>query len=79
MPRRYQARRYAEENFLSWRTLERMGDLKHQFLELLVNIGFINVPNIDKRRRRHEDMVLEITSREVSSFFFLLHIFPIII
>lgn len=57
-------KRYADENFLSVRTLEMMGDLKHQFLELLMDRGF--VPNTNIRRRKHEDKVTRIIPRHMN-------------
>lgn len=41
-----------------------MGDLKHQFLELLADIGFVPA-NVARRRRRHEDRVIEVTPQHV--------------
>ncbi len=41
-----------------------MGDLKHQYLDLLVSIGFASVNSGIKRRPR-EDKVLLMTSKEV--------------
>lgn len=67
-------KRFADENFLSVRTLEMMGDLKHQFLELLMDIGF--VPKTNLRRRKHEDKVVKIVPRHVShgfGFNFVIH------
>ncbi|KAG5890166.1 hypothetical protein JTB14_005186 [Gonioctena quinquepunctata] len=56
------ARNFATENFLSFKTLTMIGDVKHQFLELLVDIGFISV-NL-KGKRRSYDNVYEITGTE---------------
>lgn len=41
-----------------------IGDLKHQYLDLLVSIGFVSI-NRNTRRRHHEDRVLQMTPREV--------------
>ncbi|XP_034189503.2 putative ATP-dependent RNA helicase DHX57 isoform X1 [Osmia lignaria lignaria] len=55
---------FANENYLSVRTLHTLADMKYQFLELLVSLGFIPIdlpkrqPNIDK--------ILEITGYELN-------------
>lgn len=55
---------FANENYLSVKTLEMLADIKHQLLELLVSIGFIPV-NLDQKRRMGQDNVLIITGAEV--------------
>lgn len=62
-------KRFADENFLSWRTLETMADLKHQYLELLMSIGFVTTCE-RMRRRPHEDRVLKVTPAEVMVIYF---------
>jgi ATP-dependent RNA helicase DHX57 len=57
-------RNFANENFLSQKTLLTIADIKHQFLELLVDIGFVPV-NLDGRRRCGDDHVLKVTGTEV--------------
>ncbi|XP_028140776.1 putative ATP-dependent RNA helicase DHX57 isoform X1 [Diabrotica virgifera virgifera] len=57
------ARHFAVENFLSYRTLTTIADIKKQFLELLVDIGFVPV-NLSTRRRLGWDDVYEITGPE---------------
>ncbi|XP_023013378.1 putative ATP-dependent RNA helicase DHX57 [Leptinotarsa decemlineata] len=54
------ARNFASENYLSFKTLTTIGDIKHQFLELLVDIGFVSV-NLERRRKLGYDNVYEIT------------------
>lgn len=61
-------KRFADENFLSWRTLETMADLKHQYLELLMSIGFVTTFG-RTRRKPHEDRVLQMTPPEVITYF----------
>jgi len=56
---------FAEENYLSWRTLVTIADIKHQFLELLTDIGF--VPIELKRRKSGVDNVMEYTGTVVSN------------
>lgn len=45
-----------------------IGDLKHQFLELLASIGFVPA-NVNLRRRKHEDRVAYVTSKNVCAVF----------
>uniref|UniRef100_A0A6B2E9L8 RNA helicase n=1 Tax=Phlebotomus kandelakii TaxID=1109342 RepID=A0A6B2E9L8_9DIPT len=63
---RYSGRCFAEENYLSVATLEMLVEIKQQFLELLVSIGFIPV-NLTGRSRRAQDNVLEITGVEMNA------------
>ncbi|XP_044748231.1 putative ATP-dependent RNA helicase DHX57 [Coccinella septempunctata] len=56
-------RNYANENFLSFRTLISIADIKYQFLELLVDIGFISV-DLNKRRKMGEDIIAQVTGQE---------------
>lgn len=73
-------RNFANENFLSFRTLVTISDIKHQFLEFLVDIGFISV-NLGGRRRTGEDNVLSVTGPEVlvSNIFKTLVIFSFLL
>lgn len=57
---------FAEENYLSWRTLVTIADMKHQFMELLADIGFVFVGT--KRRSSGEDCVLQMSGSEVHVF-----------
>ncbi|XP_018560906.1 putative ATP-dependent RNA helicase DHX57 [Anoplophora glabripennis] len=57
------ARNFANENYLSHKTLVTIADIKHQFLEFLVDIGFVAV-NLGGRRRMGQDNVYEITGSE---------------
>ncbi|RZC37856.1 ATP-dependent RNA helicase DHX57, partial [Asbolus verrucosus] len=56
-------RNFANENFLSYKTLITIADIKHQFLEFLVDIGFISV-NLEGKRYCGQDDVLKITGEE---------------
>lgn len=58
-------KQFAEDNFLSWKTLEMIGDLKHQYLDLLVDIGFARLKS-DVRKRYRGDRVLEVIQSEVN-------------
>ena len=55
---------FANENFLSIRTLKNLADIKHQFLELLVSIGFVPI-NIGKRSMG-VDSVFNITGDQLN-------------
>lgn len=57
---------FANENFLSRKTLVTLADTKHQFLELLVSIGFIPA-DVRRKRRSGDDQVLNLTGAEVCS------------
>jgi ATP-dependent RNA helicase DHX57 len=61
---RHAGQAFATENFLSWRTLVTLADIKRQFLELLASIGF--VPVEIGPRRGGNDNILNITGPEVS-------------
>ncbi|KAH8321086.1 hypothetical protein KR074_008755 [Drosophila pseudoananassae] len=57
------SRNYASEHFLSLNTLETIADLKYQYLELLVSIGFVPV-NVPRRRKNACDNILQLTGVE---------------
>lgn len=57
---------FCNENFLSRKTLVTLADTKHQFLELLVSIGFIPV-DLKRKYRSGEDHVLALTGSEFNS------------
>lgn len=61
------ARNFANENYLSHKTLVTIADIKHQFLEFLVDIGFVAVNLGGRRRRMGQDNVYEITGSEVKN------------
>lgn len=63
---RYGGQNYAEENYLSVRTLETIGEMKFQFLELLVSIGFVPI-DLPKKSKNREDIVLDITGRMLNA------------
>ncbi|KAI8035148.1 putative ATP-dependent RNA helicase DHX57 [Drosophila gunungcola] len=54
------SRNYATEHFLSLNTLETIADLKYQYLELLVSIGFVPI-NVPRRRKNACDNILTLT------------------
>ncbi|XP_063993433.1 putative ATP-dependent RNA helicase DHX57 [Diachasmimorpha longicaudata] len=56
---------FAKENYLSVRTLQTLADMKHQFLELLIGIGF--VPVDAKRRTTGVDKIIEFTGVELNA------------
>lgn len=57
-------RNFANENFLSYRTLLTIGDIKFQFLEYLVDIGFVSI-NLSGKKRPNYDTVYELTGSQV--------------
>lgn len=57
---------FAKENFLSSKTLQILADFKFQFLELLMDIGFVPGDLHLHRRKNGPDKILEITGRDVS-------------
>lgn len=64
---RYSGQVYADENYLSIRTLEMLGEIKFQFLELLVSIGFVPVDMPKQRKgKSFDDNLLELTGRELN-------------
>lgn len=67
------ARNFANENYLSHKTLITIADIKHQFLEFLVDIGFVAV-NLGGRRRTGQDNVYEITGSDVKNAFHMVKI-----
>ncbi|XP_069688827.1 putative ATP-dependent RNA helicase DHX57 [Periplaneta americana] len=62
---RYAGQVFATENFLSWRTLVTLADIKRQFLELLASIGFIPVEI--GGRRGGSDNILSVTGPELNT------------
>lgn len=55
---------FANENYLSLKTLTTLADIKHQLLELLVDIGFVSA-NLKKRIPSGQDYVSSLTGVEV--------------
>ncbi|XP_055641753.1 putative ATP-dependent RNA helicase DHX57 [Toxorhynchites rutilus septentrionalis] len=64
---RYAAHCYAEENYLSSKTLHTIGEMKHQFMELLVSIGFVPVDLSGRRGKFVKDELLELTGSEINA------------
>lgn len=65
---RYAGQVYADENYLSTRTLEMLGEIKFQFLELLISIGFVPVDMPKQRKgKSFEDNLLEITGKDLNA------------
>lgn len=58
---------FAKENYLSHRTLLTISDVKFQFLELLVSIGFIPI-NITKRPKSGQDNILALTGAKFNEY-----------
>lgn len=57
---------FVQENFLSWRTLVMLGDIKQQLLELLASIGFVS-PDSIRKRRSGNDQILTQTGPELNA------------
>ncbi|XP_055546685.1 putative ATP-dependent RNA helicase DHX57 [Wyeomyia smithii] len=64
---RYAASCYAEENYLSTKTLQTIGEMKYQFLELLVSIGFVPVDLTTRRGKFVKDDLLELTGVDINA------------
>lgn len=62
---KYAGKVFADENYLSWRTLETLVEMKYQFLELLISIGFVPIDSPSRFKRR-EDTILAITGQEMN-------------
>lgn len=56
---------FANENYLSYKTLETLVEIKQQFLELLKSIGFVP-GDISRRRQRFRDNIAELTGPEMN-------------
>lgn len=61
----YASRNYADEHFLSLKTLETISEVKYQFLELLVSIGFVPM-NIPRKRKNASDNILDLTGADLN-------------
>jgi ATP-dependent RNA helicase DHX57 len=64
----YAGQVYADENYLSIKTLETIGEMKMQFLKLLIEIGFVPIDlSNQKRRKKYEDNVFDLTGRVLNA------------
>ncbi|XP_041765318.1 putative ATP-dependent RNA helicase DHX57 [Anopheles merus] len=65
---RYAGQCFAEENYLSGKTLATIGEMKYQFLELLVSIGFvpIDLSGRSRAKRQQLDDLLKLTGAEIN-------------
>ncbi|KAL3267517.1 hypothetical protein HHI36_011640 [Cryptolaemus montrouzieri] len=61
-------RNYANENYLSLKTLISIADVKYQFLELLVDIGFVSVNLKYSKRIMGRDEIVNITGNEFNKY-----------
>ncbi|CAB0005176.1 unnamed protein product [Nesidiocoris tenuis] len=61
------AQNFAHDNFLSNKTLLTLADIKIQFLELLMDIGFVPGDIRISRRKNTQDRILEATGRELNA------------
>lgn len=63
---RHAGQAFANENFLSQKTLIMLGDIKHQLLSLLASIGF--VPDMKNIRKKYgKDSVHELTGNDLNA------------
>lgn len=65
---KYAGKVYADANFLSWKTLETIVEIKHQYLELLVASGFVPA-DLTRRRRNFQlvDNIFELSGATMNS------------
>ncbi|XP_071787163.1 putative ATP-dependent RNA helicase DHX57 [Asterias amurensis] len=67
----YNGYRYCHENFLSFKTLQMIASMKHQFAELLSSIGFVqdglNAKMTDRKTGGNGDAVLKMCGPEANS------------
>lgn len=65
---KYAGKVYADENFLSWKTLETIIEIKHQYLELLVASGFVPADLTHRRRNFQQfDNIFELSGQTMNS------------
>lgn len=62
---RIAGRNFIDENYLSMNCLQTIAELKYQFLELLVSIGFVPI-NVPRRRKNAEDNILQLTGHALN-------------
>ncbi|XP_037931792.1 uncharacterized protein LOC119666584 [Teleopsis dalmanni] len=60
------SRHFADENFLSLKTLQTISEVKYQFLELLISIGFVPI-NLPRRRKNADDNILQLTGQDLNT------------
>lgn len=64
----YAGQVYADENYLSLKTLETIGEMKYQFLKLLIEIGFVPIDlSGNRKRKRFEDNVFDLTGKMLNA------------
>ncbi|XP_049284337.1 putative ATP-dependent RNA helicase DHX57 [Anopheles funestus] len=65
---RYAGQCFAEQNYLSGKTLATIGEMKYQFLELLVSIGFvpIDLSGRSRAKRQQLDDLQKVTGAEIN-------------
>lgn len=64
---KYAGRTYADENYLSMKTLETIIEIKHQYLELLVASGFIPIDLQSRRRNTQRDTISELSGPQMNA------------
>lgn len=62
---KYAGKMFAEANYLSWKTLDTLVEMKYQFLELLISIGFVPI-DFNSRYKKRDDLILDITGLELN-------------
>uniref|UniRef100_A0A182SYI7 RNA helicase n=1 Tax=Anopheles maculatus TaxID=74869 RepID=A0A182SYI7_9DIPT len=65
---RYAGQCFAEQNYLSGKTLATIGEMKYQFLELLVSIGFVplDLSGRSRAKRQQLDELPKLTGPEIN-------------
>lgn len=64
----YAGRRFAEDNYLSWKTLNTIIEIKHQYLELLVANGFVSADLRQRGRNyRTDDSIAKLSGAEMNA------------
>lgn len=64
---KYAGRSYADENYLSFKTLETIIEIKHQYLELLVAAGFVPADLSARRKNTQKDNIAELSGHEMNA------------
>lgn len=65
---KWAGRNYADENYLSFKTLETIVEIKHQYLELLVAAGFVPADLSTRRRNSQQrDNILELSGFDMNT------------
>lgn len=64
---KYAGKVFADENYLSWKTLETIIEIKHQYLELLIDSGFVPADLSSRRQNKKIDNINELSGLTMNS------------